>query len=107
MGLGYIVVAVLAASVAVFALQNTDPATVRFLFWRREAVPLAALILASFGAGLLIAGVPLAIWLGVWRARARSREARVGMLEAAVAERDRQALRPPPKAPQTPQTPQT
>lgn len=107
MGLGYIVVAVLAASVAVFALQNLDPATVRFLFWRVEAVPLATLILASFGAGLLLAGVPLAIRLGVWRSRARAREARVGRLEEVVAERDRHALRPPPRAPQTPQTPQT
>jgi uncharacterized integral membrane protein len=99
MGLGYIVVAVLAASVAVFALQNTDPATVRFMFWRLEAVPLATLILASFGAGLLIVGVPLAIRLGIWRSRARSLETRVGMLETAVAERDRKALRPPPPQP--------
>ena len=97
MGVGYVVVAVLAASVTVFALQNTDPATVRFLFWRLQAVPLAALILASFGAGLLIAGVPLAVSLGIWRSRARSREARVGTLEAAAAERDRQAARTPPQ----------
>jgi uncharacterized integral membrane protein len=107
MGLGYIVVAVVAASVAVFALQNTDHATVRFLFWRLERVPIATLVLVAFGAGLLIAAVPLAIKLGIWRSRARSHQARVGTLEAAVAERDRQALRPPPKAPQTPQTPQT
>ena len=94
-GLGYIVVAVLAASVAVFALQNTDPAIVRFLFWRLERVPIATLVLVSFGAGLLIAAVPLAIRLGIWRSRARSHETRLGVLEAAVAERDRQALRPP------------
>ena len=56
---------------------------------------LAVLILASFGAGLFIAGVPLAIRLSIWRSRARSREVRVGVLEATVAERDRQALRPP------------
>jgi uncharacterized integral membrane protein len=104
MGLGYLVVAVLAASVAAFALQNTDPATVRFLFWRLEHVPLATLILVSFGAGLLIAAVPLAIRLGIWRSRARARETRLGTLEAAAAERDRQALRPPPQAPRTPQT---
>ena len=97
MGLGYVVVAVLAASVAVFALQNTDPATVRFLFWRLERVPLATLVLVSFGAGLLIAAVPLAIRLGIWRSRARSQQARAGMLEAAAGERDRQALRPPPQ----------
>lgn len=99
MGVGYIAVAVLAVVITVFALQNTDPGTVRFLFWRLEAVPLALLILASFGAGLLIAGVPLAIRVGIWRSRARAREARVGALEAVAAERDRQAFRPPPQTP--------
>jgi len=97
MGLGYVVVAVIAASVTIFALQNTDPATVRFLFWRLERVPIAALVIVSFVAGLLIAAVPLGIKLGIWRSRARAREVRVAMLEAAVAERDRQALRPPPQ----------
>ena len=104
MGLGYIVVAVLAAGVAVFALQNTDPAIVRFLFWRLDRVPIATLVLVSFGAGLLIAAVPLAIRLGIWRSRARSLEARIGTREAAAAERNREALRPPPQAPETPHT---
>jgi uncharacterized integral membrane protein len=98
MGLGYLVVAAVAVIVTIFTLQNTDPALVRFLLWRLEAVPLAALILASLGAGLLIAGLPLGIKLGVWRARARSFEARVRMLETAVGERDRQILRMPPKS---------
>ena len=88
MRLGYVVVAVLAVIVTIFALQNTDPATVRFLIWRLEAVPVAGLVLASLIVGLLIAGVPLGVRLGVWRSRARSLESRVG-------ERDRQALRPP------------
>ena len=96
MGLGYIVVAVLAASVTLFALQNTAPATVRFLFWRLEAVPVAGLVLASLVAGLLIAGLPLAIRLGVWRSRARSLENRVKMLDAAAGDGDRQTLRTPP-----------
>lgn len=95
MGVGYVVVAVVAVIVTVFALQNTDPAIVRFLFWRLERVPIAALVLVSFIAGLLLAGVPLAVRLGIWRSRARSREARVTALEAAAAERDRLALRPP------------
>jgi uncharacterized integral membrane protein len=90
MGLGYVVVAVIAASVAVFALQNTDHATVRFLVWRIEAIPVAGLVLASLLAGLLIAGVPLAIRLGVWRSRARALESRARTAAATpVAERDR------------------
>jgi uncharacterized integral membrane protein len=77
MGFGYVAVAVLAVIVTVFALQNTDPATVRFLAWRIEAIPVAGLVLASFFAGALIVAVPLAIRLGIWRSRARSLETRV------------------------------
>lgn len=97
MRLGYVLVAVVAVLVTVFALQNPDPATVRFLVWRIETVPLAILVLAALGAGLLIAGLPLAIRLSVWRSRARSHENRVGMLQSAVEERDRQLLRMPPR----------
>lgn len=96
MRLGYVIVAVVAASVAVFALQNTDHAVVKFALWQVGGVPIAGLVLGSLAAGLLIAGVPLWIKLGVWRARARSLETRVKMLEGAVEERDRQILRPPP-----------
>lgn len=98
MGLGYLVVAAVAVIVTVFALQNTDPAIVRFVVWRLD-LPLAGVVLAALGAGLLVAGIPLAIRLSVWRSRARSHETRVAMLEAAVEERDRQLLRmQPPKA---------
>ena len=80
--------------ITIFALQNANPASVRFLFWRVEAVPVAGLVLASLIAGLLIAGLPLAIRLGVWRSRARSLEGRV---KAPVEERDRPTPRTPPK----------
>src|SRR5918992_73267 len=93
--LGYLVVAVVAVMVTAFALQNPDPTTVRLLVWRFDGASLASLVLASVGAGLLLAGVPLAIRLRLWRARARSHETRVAMLEAAAAERDRQFLRTP------------
>lgn len=93
MGLGYVIVAVLAVTVTVFALQNTDPATVRFLVWRLEAIPVAGLVLASLAAGALIAGVPLAIRLGIWRSRARSRENRPNVT---VEQRDRPSPPPPP-----------
>ncbi len=83
-----------AVIITVFALQNADPTTVRFLVWRAEAMPVAGLVLASLIAGLLIAGLPLAIRLGVWRSRARSLEAR---LNATVQERDRQTPQAPPR----------
>jgi len=96
MKFGNLVVAVLAASVTLFALQNTDQTAVRFVIWRLEGVPIAGLVLGSLGAGLLIAGVPLWIKLGIWRKRARALEARVGTLETTAEERDRQPLRTPP-----------
>jgi uncharacterized integral membrane protein len=85
----YLVMAVLGAAVAMFALQNGAPATVRFFVWHLEGVPLAGLILGAFAAGLLIAGVPLGIQR--WRARAQARrlETRIRALEGP----------PPPAAP--------
>jgi uncharacterized integral membrane protein len=94
MAIVYFVVALLAAIVAVFALQNGTPATVRFLVWNLEGVPLAGLILGAFAAGLVIAGVPLAIQR--WRARSHARRlgAHVRNLEA---HRDK-TPEPPPRA---------
>jgi putative membrane protein len=82
MGIGYLVVALLAAVVAVFALQNGAPTTVRFLVWNLDGVPLAGLILGALAAGLVIAGVPLGIQR--WRARSRAQqlEARIRSLES-------------------------
>ena len=94
MAFGYVIVAIVAASVAVFALQNAEPTKIRFLFWVIDGVPVAALVLLSLAAGLIVAGVPL--WLGRWRLRARARAlgARVAALE-----------RPAPSASVTPPSP--
>ena len=93
MALKYAIVAVVAVAITVFALQNTAPATVRFVAWTLAPVPIAAVVLAAVGAGLLIAGVPLGVSRLRAGARARQLEARVRELEAG--ERDR-ARTPPP-----------
>lgn len=82
MAIGYLLVAVIAAALAVFALQNGAPVAVEFVVWKIDGVPLAGVILGAFGAGLIIAGVPLAIQR--WRARSQLRrlEARFRTLEA-------------------------
>jgi uncharacterized integral membrane protein len=92
MALGYLVVALIAAALAIFALQNGTPTTVRFIVWNLDGVPLAGLILGAFGAGLFIAGVPLGIQR--WRARSQARrlEAHVRNLQA---ERDKPGTPPP------------
>src|SRR5262245_8533955 len=100
MTVGYVIVALLAAAVTIFAIQNSAPTAVAFLLWRREGMPISALILISLGAGLVLAGVPLAIQRWRLRGRVRTLEARVKMLESAVEDRTRAVLgQPPPPRP--------
>ena len=96
MALGYVIVALLAAAVAVFALQNSAQTSVRFLVWTLDGLPVAAVALASLGVGLVVAGVPLWFRSWRWRSQARSAEARAAMLDKALAERDQALLRRPP-----------
>jgi len=83
MAFGYLIVALIAAAVAVFALQNGEPTAVRFIAWTIDGVPLAGLILISLVSGLVVAGVPLMIQRWRLRARLRAAERRVAELEAA------------------------
>jgi uncharacterized integral membrane protein len=62
---------VVAVAVAIFAMQNTAMVTVRFIVWQVPEVPLAAVVLASLAAGVVIVGVPL--WFQLWRTRTRVR----------------------------------
>lgn len=83
--LGYALVAVIAAAVAVFALQNSAPTSIRFLVWRMDDLPVAAVVLGALAAGIALAGVPLALLRWSARARVRTLEARVRDLEARLA----------------------
>jgi len=105
MAFGYLVVALLAAAVAVFALQNSEPVTVHFLFWSVRPLPVAGVTLAALAVGLIVAGLPLAIARRRWRSRSQSLEARVASLENVVAERDRTILSQPPPRPAGSTTP--
>jgi uncharacterized integral membrane protein len=89
---GYLVVAILAAAVVVFAFQNGTPVAVRFLTWILPVTSIAALVLAALAAGIVLAGVPL--WIQRWRLRARVRtlEVQVRQLETSLTERDRALL---------------
>jgi uncharacterized integral membrane protein len=94
MKFGYLVVAVLAVITTIFALQNTAETAVRFAIWRLERVPIAGLVLGSLGAGLVIAGVPFWIKLGIWRRRARSLQMRLETLDTAADEARHQPEKP-------------
>lgn len=92
MAFGYLVAAILAGAVVVFAFQNGAPVTVRFFSWTLPATSIAALVLLALAVGLVVAGIPL--WFQRWRLRARLRrlDVKVRQLEAALAERDRALL---------------
>ena len=51
----YIIMILVGATAAIFAIQNIDPVVIRFLVWRIEGMPLALVILLSAFAGLVLA----------------------------------------------------
>ena len=51
-----IILSVLLLAVAIFALENAQPVTVRFLYWELQA-SVAVVTLAATAAGVLIAGL--------------------------------------------------
>ena len=68
----YLLMALVGALCAVFALQNMDPVVIRFLGWRVEGMPLALVILLSVLGGLVFAScVSL---LRHWKLRSRIRQ---------------------------------
>lgn len=106
--MGYLIVTVVAVAVAVFAMQNTTPVDVRFIVWQLGQTPVAAVVLASLGAGLVIAGLPL--WFQLWRARRRVRALETAesdrlTSQREAAERAAAALRARPAGPSPPPRP--
>jgi len=89
MAFGYLLVAILAAAITVFALQNSAPTAVRFVPWAIDGVslPLSAVILLSLATGAVVTGLPLLIQRWRMRSRTRALESRVAALEATLSER--------------------
>ncbi len=89
MTLAYLLMALVGAACAVFALQNMDPVEIRFIGWRAEGIPLAFVILLSVLGGLIFAScVGL---LRHWKLRSRIRQ-----LEAQLAAQERPGTPNPP-----------
>ena len=68
----YLLMALVGAAAAVFALQNVDPVVIRFLGWRFEGAPLAMVIMVS-----VLAGIVLTALIGLiqqWKLRSRIRQ---------------------------------
>lgn len=78
----YVVMALIGAAVAVFALQNLDPVVIRFIGWRVEGLPLAVIILLTLLAGLTFASLVGFIQQFKLRRRIRQLEAQLHRPEA-------------------------
>ena len=68
----YLLMAVVGAAAAIFALQNIDPVVIRFLGWRIEGAPLSMVIMLS-----IVVGVILTSLVGLvrhWKMRYRIRQ---------------------------------
>ena len=96
MGLAFVIVGIVSAGIAVFALQNNQPLSLRFITWSLDNVPLAGAILVALAAGLILAAVPL--FFSNWRLRSRARaaERKVDILESALATREAAQVTPRP-----------
>jgi uncharacterized integral membrane protein len=94
MAFRYLVVAIVASVITVFALQNSTPISIRFLFWQLEAVPLATVILLAVGGGVVLAGLPLVVDRWRLRARVRALEAQAASAEALLTQRAQAPERP-------------
>lgn len=68
----YLVMALVGAVAAIFALQNIDPVVIRFLGWRAEGAPLSLVILLSIVAGIVLTALVGAVQ--VWKLRSRIRQ---------------------------------
>ena len=81
----YLVMALVGAAAAVFALQNVDPVVIRFLGWRIEGAPLAMVIMVS-----VLAGIVLTALIGLvqqWKLRSRIRQLEQRLAHASFAPR--------------------
>ena len=87
MTFAYILLILVGAACAVFALQNMDPVVIRFVTWRVEGMPLGFVILLSLMGGIVFASV-----IGLirhWKLRSRIRQ-----LEAKLQAAERPTIPP-------------
>lgn len=68
----YVLMAVVGAAAAIFALQNIDPVVIRFLGWRVDGAPLSLVIMLSIAVGVVFTSL-----VGIvrqWKMRSRIRQ---------------------------------
>ena len=88
----YVLMALVGAAAAIFAIQNLDPVVIRFLVWRIEGMPVALVILLSAFIGVVFAA--LSGFAQQWRLRSRLRQLENQVAQLSAAEVQRSAQRP-------------
>jgi uncharacterized integral membrane protein len=83
----YVLIAVIGAGAAVFAIQNIDPVVIRFFSWRIEGTPLSLVMLVSIMVGVVFTGLVGIVRRWKLRSRIRQLETQVTQLQAAGAQR--------------------
>ena len=88
----YLLVALIGAAIALFAIQNINPVVVRFLGWQIESA-LSLVILLSVVIGIVVASLMGLVRHWTLRARIRQLESRLAQLGAADQPRPDQIVR--------------
>ena len=89
----YILMVLVGAAGAIFALQNIDPVVIRFLFWRIEGAPLAMVIILSIAIGVVLTSL-----VGIvqqLKLRSRIRKLEYNLAQATAARERQQPDQPP------------
>ena len=88
----YLLVALIGAAIALFAIQNINPVVIRFLGWQIESA-LSLLVLLSIVIGIVLASLVGLVRHWKLRSRIRQLESRLAQLGAAEEERPDQIVR--------------
>jgi uncharacterized integral membrane protein len=88
----YVLMALVGAAAAIFAVQNLDTVVIRFLVWRIDGMPVALVILLSAFIGIVFAA--LSGFAQQWRLRSRLRQLENQVAQLSAADAQRAAQRP-------------
>jgi len=88
----YVLMALVGAAAAIFAVQNLDTVVIRFLVWRIDGMPVALVILLSAFVGIVFAA--LSGFAQQWRLRSRVRQLENQVAQLSAADAQRAAQRP-------------
>jgi uncharacterized integral membrane protein len=93
MSIVYVLMILIGAAGAIFALQNIDPVVIRFLVWRLEGAPLAMVIILS-----IVIGVIFTSLFGLvqqFKLKSKIRHLEGNLAKASAAAERQQADQPP------------